>query len=116
MLDAAGVISAFTPRVLDVPFDSLVSDSLFAGVTVTGRGPVFFWKKPAMLCCFGPDLIDDGVPIFFFWVLISLPSIPLAMTDYRREGIVQSAENQDLMHECKRDVVGRRDDLIERDT
>lgn len=64
---------------IDTVFDSLASDGRFAGVADGGAGPVRFWKKPAMPCCFGPGFGVLEVPVFFFCTPISLPSIPRAI-------------------------------------
>src|ERR1700712_217979 len=82
MLLGAGVISALDIGALEAFAVPLVSAARLAGVTLLGPAAGRFAKKPAMLCCFGPDLADCELPVFFNvarGVAISLPSIPRAI-------------------------------------
>ena len=75
-------MSALDRGALDAFSVSLASDALFAGVMLGGAGPVLFWKKPAMLCCFAPSFRVLELPGFFAelrCVPISFPSIPRAI-------------------------------------
>lgn len=93
--DARGAVNGLDDAgaVLDSPgvgaglelaaFDSMAlppSEVRFAGVTLLGVGADFLWKKPAIPSCFGPGFGALELPVFFFCVDISLPSIPRAMT------------------------------------
>lgn len=58
----------------------LASPPLGAGELLAPMAGARFWKNPAMLCCFGPDLMADaGFFCDVRGVQISLPSIPRAI-------------------------------------
>lgn len=66
--------------VFDVTSASFASEDLLAGVTATGAGPAFFWKKLAMFRCLGSDFCVFRLGVFFaFGSTTSFPSIPLAI-------------------------------------
>ena len=86
MLLGAGVRSALDRGGFSEMLLPLEGDGRFAGVTIDGADVVaaagFLLKKPAMLCCFGPGFCVPVLPVFLGGgrgVLISLPSMPLAM-------------------------------------
>lgn len=85
MLLGTGVMSALERGALDAVSAPLESPARLAGVTLLGPAAGRFAKKPAMLCCFGPDFADCELPVFFKvarGVAISLPSMPRAMVDF----------------------------------
>jgi len=64
--------------------EAVASDGLLAGVTVDEVDSGRRWKKPAILCCFGPALEDCELLDFFNvarGVAISLPSMPRAISE-----------------------------------
>lgn len=81
---------ALDPNELDglIALELGSGDDRFAGVTVEGVGALFFWKNPAILCCFEPeDVCDFRVGLGLArGVEISLPSMPRAMISSRQLG------------------------------
>ena len=68
--------------------EAVASDGLFAGVTLDAVDSGRRWKKPAILCCFGPALEDCELLDFFNvarGVAISLPSMPRAISKVTRQ-------------------------------